>query len=552
MFKRLRDRFRKKKPEEEEKAQESTSSAPGQISSKIRSYLEKELLVVRFLDWISEESFDFIFQKKIYDNYISTHTKDFLDVEKAHSEEKERVSKLKEEYDRLQIESAAFGIKERSEEVAKRNKIRGPYLKRFNRINLIIMGALIGTIFIFYIPALRPYQMYSFLLILPVCFLPNLIKKQMKKKWNEFKYMHREELQAEIYDEISKIKIFIQILLDDAREYMLEEQFPLQVLEFPLMSNDYTSLNLIRENIQDEQVQYVFQFEYPEGMEPFDAPNTMRSGGVGTATAVSSMNLSEDDENDLFLIVKNPQYNEDGILDTNNLDIVELGYKPIAETLLENSEFDKLKEPEKIIPDFDDFKGIPCTCGEPVSIGEIQKIRPRAHKDFKFYMMIGEKCEKCSSNPFILVPLPDMTIPEELADIFVDPIPMEAERTVEAVDLFSVIKEATYDEQKVLKLGDYSPNVLDDSEVVQDLLGNSTFKKLKDPTKRFSDFDEFQIPCGCEDTAKLVSVQLVTAKEHEFKYYLLMGEKCLKCNVEPFLLIQAPDQEIPEPLKEIF
>ncbi|MBN2157133.1 MAG: hypothetical protein JW776_13900 [Candidatus Lokiarchaeota archaeon] len=477
-----------------------------------------------------------------------------MNVEKTHPTEKDRIAKLRAEYERLNIREAAFTIKERSEEIAKQHNIRAPYLKRFNRINLVIMAALIGTIFIFYIPTLRPYQIYSFLLILPVCFLPNFLKKYMKKKWNEFKYMHREELQQEIYDQANKIKTFIQILLDDARDYMLEEQFPLQVLEFPLMSNDYTSLSLVRENIQEEQVQYIFRFEYPEGIEPFETPQTIKTGGVGKPTAVSTMDLSEDDENDLFLIIKDPKYDENGQLLTDDIDFVQLGFKPIVESLLENSLFDRIEDIDKIIPNIEEFNAIHCDCGSPVKIGEIQKVTPKSYKEFHFYLMIGKKCEKCKTNPFVLTPLPNMNVPEELTDIFIDPIPMEAksEENME-VDLFSVMRNVTYNEEGVLQLSDYTPLIIENNTNVQNLLAESTFKKLNDPKKRFSDFEAFKIPCGCDDTAKLIDVQLVTSKEHNgFKFYLLMGQKCEKCKVEPFLLVPTPNEVIPDQLKSIF
>jgi len=531
----------------------SRTGSGAQISSKIRTYLEKELLVVRFLDWISEESFDFIFQQKIYDNYITNHTEQFLNVEKVDPTEKHRISRLREEYDRLGIKDAAFSIKGRSEEVARRNKIKGPYMKRFNIINIIIMAVLIGTIFLFYIPALEKYRLFSFLLILPVCFLPNFLKNQLKKKWNEFKYLHREELQEEIYEEIGKIKTFIQLLLDDARDYMLQERFPLQILEFPLMSNDYLNLELIKENIQQEQIQYVFKFEYPSGVEPFETPSATRVGGAGLPTPISNMDLAEDNTNDLFIIVKNPQYDKTGILQTKSLDYTELGYKPIAETLLENSNFDRIEDPSSIIKDIDSFDKITCTCGESVKIGEIQKVKPRSHSDFHFYLMIGEKCTKCGSNPFVLVPLPNMKVPPELADIFIDPIPLESKSSSDVVDLFSVLKDVVYDENRTLQLSDYVPHIIEDTKAVQLLLENSSFKKLKDPKKRFRDFDTYKIPCSCDDAVKLVNVQLVTSKNHKgFNFYLLMGERCEKCNVDPFMLVIAPDQEIPEELNTIF
>ncbi len=516
--------------------------------------MEKELLTVRFLDWISEESFDFIFQQKIYDNYISSHTEKFLDVESANAMEKERISKLRSEYERLEIREAAFTIKEKSEEVAKRNKIKAPYLKRFNRINMIIMGALIGTIFIFYIPVLRQYQMYSFLLILPVCFVPNFIKKKMQQKWNEFKYMHREELQEEIYEEISRIKIFIQTLLDDAREYMLQERFPLQTLQFPLMSSDYLNLVLVEEKIQQEQIQYVFMFEYPEDIDPFEVPTSIRPGGVGVSTAISNMDLgdSEDSTNDKFIIIKNPKYKDDGSLITGNLDYVQLIYKPIAESLLENSSFERIDNPESVIQNLEDFDEIKCSCGEPIIVGEIQKVTPNTHRDFKFYLMIGEKCKKCSVNPFILAILPDMDVPEDLVDIFIDPIFNEAGHE-EIEDIIMVLRDVVYNEEKQLILGDYTPVELKDTTKLDEILNDASQKELKDPKKRFPDIDEWQFPKACEHESNVEKVWLMTAKDlNKFKLYLFVGNECKKCNIRNFLVIAAPDQEIPEELKSIF
>ena len=516
--------------------------------------MEKELLIVRFLDWIAEECFDWIFQKKIYDNYIG-HAETFLDIEKAHPTEKERITNLKSEFDRLKVKESAFIIQEHADEVAKTNGVKLTPAKQKKWVTRILFGFVIAVMAMVYlIPALAGIKNYAlFIVILPLCFLPNLMNKRIDKKANEFKYLHREELMDEIHEEVQNIKTFIQLLIDDAQDYMVEEHFPLHKLQFQLKSSDYLNIELIDEKIIQEQIQYNFTFEYPEGVEPFETSSSMRAGGVGVSSASSNMDLGEDNANDLFIIVKNPLYKEDGTLNVDKLEFVELGYKPIAETLLENSDFEIIEDPNTIIENFEEFSAIKCNCGEPIVIGEIQKVSPRSYKDFKFYLMIGKNCEKCDANPFIFSPLPDMKIPDELVDIFVDPLPMEAESQGELVDYFTVIKNVSYSEEKTLQLKDYEPTIVEKVELIQEILGNGSFKKLKEPVNRFSDFDGYKIPCGCEDTSPIVDVQLVTSKEYAgFKFYLLIGEKCLKCNVEPFMLVPAPDEEVPAELQSIF
>ena len=477
-----------------------------------------------------------------------------MDVEKSHPTERERVSKLKSEFDRLKIKESSYAIQEHTDEVAKTNGIKITSQKQKKWVTRILFGFVIVVMAMFYlIPALKSFTTYALIIVvLPLCFLPNILNKKIDKKWNEFKYLHREELLDEIFEEINNLKTFIQLLIDDAQDYMIQEQFPLHKLQFQLKSNDYLNLNLVDEKVIQEQIQYNFTFDYPEGMEPFETPTTMRPGGVGTATAISKMELTDDNQHDLFLILKKPQYTEEGILTTDKLELVELGYKPIAETLLENSDFDRIEEPESVIENFEDFVEIPCTCGEAIKIGEIQKVTPRSYKDFKFYLMIGNACEKCKSNPFVLTPLPDMEVPEELVDIFIDPIPMEPETSNEATDYFTVIRNVSYSEEKTLNLKEWTPMAVEDIEIIQEMLGNGSFKKLKEPVNRFTDFEEYKIPCGCDDLSKIVDVQLVTSKKYEFKFYLLIGEKCEECNVEAFMLVPAPDEEIPEELQTIF
>jgi hypothetical protein len=516
--------------------------------------LEKELLIVRFLDWIAEESFDWIYQKKIYDNYIGV-AETFLDVEKTDPTEKDRITKLKSEFDRLKVKESAYAVQEHADEVSKANGVKIPPAQQKKWVTRILFGFVIAVMAMVYlIPQLAGIKNYAlFIVILPLCFLPNLMNKRIDKKSNEFKYLHREELMDEVHEEVQNIKTFIQLLIDDAQDYMVQERFPLHKLQFQLKSSDYLNIELIDEKIVQESIQYNFTFEYPEGVEPFETASSMRAGGVGVSSAISNMDLGEDNENDLFIILKNPQYKEDGTLDIDNLEYVELGYKPIAESLLENSDFEIIKDPNTVIENLEEFSTIQCTCGEPIVIGEIQKVSPRSYKDFKFYLLIGNNCEKCNANPFIFTPAPNMKIPSELADLFIDPIPLEPESPSEAVDYFTVIKNVVYNEENTLQLKDYKPVIVENVELIQEILGNGSFKKLKDPSKRFSDFNGYGIPCGCEDTSPVVDVQLVTSKKFaNFKFYLLIGEKCIECNVEPFMLISAPNEEIPEELLSIF
>ncbi|MHA1452199.1 MAG: hypothetical protein ACTSRD_04995, partial [Promethearchaeota archaeon] len=215
--------------------------------------MEKELLIVRFLDWIAEECFDWIYQKKIYDNYIG-HAETFLDIEKAHPNEKDRITKLKSEFDRLKVKESAFAIQEHADEVAKVNGVKLTPAKQKKWVTRILFGFVIAVMAMVYlIPALAGIKNYAlFIVILPLCFLPNIMNKRIDKKANEFKYLHREELIDEIHEEVQNIKTFIQLLIDDAQDYMVEEHFPLHKLQFQLKSSDYLNIELIDEKIVQE------------------------------------------------------------------------------------------------------------------------------------------------------------------------------------------------------------------------------------------------------------------------------------------------------------
>ena len=132
-----------------------------------------------------------------------------MEVEKAHPTEKERVLKLKSEFDRLKIKESSYAIQEHTDEVAKTNGIKITSQKQKKWVTRILFGFVIAVMAMFYlIPALKKFTTYALIIVvLPLCFLPNILNKKIDKKWNEFKYLHREELVDEIYEEISNLKI---------------------------------------------------------------------------------------------------------------------------------------------------------------------------------------------------------------------------------------------------------------------------------------------------------------------------------------------------------
>ena len=176
--------------------------------------IEKKLFIARFLDYISEESFDFIFKDESLNKYkqeIST----FLE-----SLEEEEDKLLKRRLEDKEIFEILDKVKKEGEKIAEKEGITKPVDKRLKKISVIIslvmFGAVITLVFL-------PVDLF---IVLPVlclfCVIPQLLRGYMLKKWVEFKEEHKNELYKENREDIMIIKGYVAEVLENIRAGLLE------------------------------------------------------------------------------------------------------------------------------------------------------------------------------------------------------------------------------------------------------------------------------------------------------------------------------------------
>lgn len=371
------------------------------LSKDVQDYVETELGMVKFLDFLIEQKFDIAFNK------IDMYQDRFFDI---FIKENDRLS---DEFDRLEIEDAVNTIKDTTEEIAVENGINNSLQKRMNKINYILMGALFGTMIIL---SVMGRQDITNVIMIPMfivlCFVPQVIRKKMTNSWNDFKTAFNDELEARIGDKIANVKLFSKFALNDCRDFMLENKFPLQLLKFDLYSKDYMGVKVIDEKIQSGRKVYFLQFEYPEGIEPFPTPTKVLQSGIATMQRTTSQ--IEDGE-DLFVIFPDAIFSENKLV-IDNQQIAEDSQQKEIETLLDSSEFEKVSDPENIIENFKTNQKILCECDNPLKLNDMQKITTEI--GFEFYLGIASKCSGCGKNPFVLFSKEGNEIPDDLQGIF--------------------------------------------------------------------------------------------------------------------------------------
>ena len=363
--------------------------------------------MVKFLDYMAEESFDFIFS-----NIFKTYIQKFLPDHKN------------KDFERLDVEVALNGIKDKTEMIAKNHGLKTSFMKKFNKVNMMVMGAFFGVFLLVQFIDLGAASSYiMFPLMLGMCFLPQVLKKKMMGSWKEFKYQHRSDVENEAGDEIKRVKEYIQIVIDETQDYLIEKEFPLQLVTFSLFSNSYKNLTLQKEQITNDQIQYLYHIAYPAGVKPFPTPgkiiNTGSVNSKSAQSAPSDMEISDDNEKDLFVVLSNANYNELGSVIIKNPKFIKKGpLTDLIEKMLDDSKFSKVENPNDIISDLKNNKQIPCQCNESIAIGELQEVKPVQYPEFGFYLGIANKCKKCGANPFILFPTNNTSVPDVLKEIF--------------------------------------------------------------------------------------------------------------------------------------
>ncbi|MFX0001051.1 MAG: hypothetical protein ACFE9Q_12460 [Candidatus Hodarchaeota archaeon] len=367
--------------------------------------VEKKLFIVRFLDYFSEETLDFIFKDSTLNQYIkqiTTHIDNF-----SSGREEDRI--LQQSFESKGIIDIVNKLKLKAEEIALSKGIKGSMDKRLRKLTLLITLPLFVLVFIL---AFLPINVFFLFPILCVfCMVPQLVKGNVVKKWFAFKEQNKNQIYSENREDIMILKNFAGELLDNIRSRLIELRVPLQLIKFMLHSRDYENLTLLNQKNIRGSMQYFYTFEYPADVEPFPIPQQLQQ----YQQPIISRKKKEEKVERNFITLSDMK-GKDGIINYF-VPTLKDKYAEKINDMLNNSEFSKAqKDFTEIIPNYSETMAIFCVCGE---VAEISNVQICNWKDqFKFYLFEGTQC-KCGEIVYALSLMDESDeIPDELKDIF--------------------------------------------------------------------------------------------------------------------------------------
>jgi hypothetical protein len=369
--------------------------------------VEKKLFIVRFLDYFSEETLDFIFKDSTLNQYtkqITTHIGNF-----GEGREEDRI--LKQSFESKQINDIVGKLKHKAEDLALSKGMKGSMDKRLRKLTLFITLPLFVAIFALTFLNIPVFFLFPVLCVF--CMLPQLIKGKVVKKWFAFKEQNKDQIYTENREDVMILKNFAGELLDNIRSRLIELRVPLQLIKFVLHSRDYDNLNLINQKNIRGTMQYFYTFEYPADVEPFPIPQQLQQY---QQPLIPGKRRAEKLEKNFIALTE--MKGRDGII---NYFVPTLKDK-VAEKIndmLNNSEFSKAPNDFKdIVPNYSENMAIFCICGEIANISNVQICNWK--NQFKYYLFEGDQC-KCGESLYAISVIDESDeIPEELKDIFLN------------------------------------------------------------------------------------------------------------------------------------
>lgn len=222
--------------------------------------MERQLGLLKYMDYVQHENFDFVFQPKILKRYEEQLIKPLVMEEPD----------VGEKWDELRVQPALDKILTESETIARAHGYKTSVMKRFNRLNIIILTVVFGVLLVTsFIPGLANFSNVIMIpALLLFCFLPQILKKKMLGAWVEFKKKVESEFRERCEAELARVHEFVQFLIDNTRQLFIDAEVPLNAVRFVLTANTYEHLRFVQEQLVNNRRHYVFEFAYPPGMEP--------------------------------------------------------------------------------------------------------------------------------------------------------------------------------------------------------------------------------------------------------------------------------------------
>ena len=390
--------------------QEALGLAPNDITD-----IEKKLFIARFIDYFSEDSFDFVYKERSVTMYKNDMEKFINSLESGREEDKLLINSFKNK----EIIEIVDKLKQRAEEYALEvGGVKQPVDKKLRKVMLMSsIPIFILLILLSFWLMTSPYIWFLFTLVCVGCMVPQVVKANTLKKWYTFKEENKNQFYSDNREDILILKDFTGEILNNIRNGLLELKIPLQMIKFALHSRDYENLNLVSERKSRGTRQYFFQFEYPPGMEPFPIPEVLLQQ---EKSEIDESKRVEKPEKNFILLSELKGKN--GVINFYMPRLkVELADK--INSVLNDCTFSASpKTFNKIIPNYSQEMAIYCVCGQIIKIINTQICNYK--NKFKFYLFEGEEClgevdSECGEKIFAISKMDESDeVPGELKEIF--------------------------------------------------------------------------------------------------------------------------------------
>ena len=381
-------------------------------NTPMQKHIQQQLGAIRFLDKLVSNPFVFCFETVGFQHYKKEYLADLLYSNEASNS----MMALKDEYEKSQIDRRLDSIVRNAESAARTAGFSESPKKKNSKLSLAITCSLLIVYFTIQSVAPEASEWLMFPIFIAVCFLPQIIRQKIESSWNKMVETNKENIERMNFEDYRDVRAYNQKVLNSLRDELVENKIPLQVFNFYLDSIEYENIIMKDSMTFRGATQYVVQFEYPPGVAPFEVPTSMMPNATGMGA--TSMPQSAIQELDVFHVLQNPVFDDDGKLISFDQKLAPFEQEEKIHALLNNSEIKSMTEPEKVIPFFRRNEKLECQCKEKLILKTIA-FNTDTVSNFDYYFVEAKRCPICGANNYLLLETPGMPqIPTQHQTIF--------------------------------------------------------------------------------------------------------------------------------------
>jgi len=356
-----------------------------------KSESEVELGLIKVLDFASNDTFEWIYEKKMLENYRNKVITPFVGEDDEADALGENRQRLRGEFYDNNIEGRLQDIISTAEVIAKTKRINRPFIKTWGMIQLAITMVLM----IVMVLVSRILQLDNIFIwyMLALCIVPQGIKMLTDRQWKKIKSEITPLLMESEEENLREVKKYIENLLEDLKHRVIAKKMDVKKVQFVLFSSNYNHIQEIQQQPSKGTPKFLVGFGDVEG-------------------------AASGNDDDLFILLKNAKFGDDGDLTEYDLYYGTESEAERIEKLLNTSTFSSVDNPNDVYKEFNENTSILCECGDPVVFKDLKYCSSKTYKGFEFYMGLGD-ASACGKEPYVLFTSPgNAEIPEKLKNLF--------------------------------------------------------------------------------------------------------------------------------------